>query len=134
MTQEEDKIRDLLLGEPKEKLLALVFMKDWELGKTCDFLNVCLKSRKWGELSSCVIVLSLFSWKIVPREYWKSWSDIFQYSKLPWAMSAKSDRCGFLDEHQLRTGLFYVTTTRLFAIKTSGIPEPFTIDLFKSVT
>jgi hypothetical protein len=135
LTHDEEKIKDLLHRDPREKLLALTFMKDWTLGDMCNFLDKIRRPGTWRNSECTLIVLSMFSEELVDRIAWRGWRAIVSYSVLPWNKDKIPDKFGVLHRDQLFYSFNAQTTISLFKLRGYQLhtmtDDPF--DLFKEV-
>ena len=103
----KDKIKELLCSDPRNRVIALFMIREWTLHEICTFLDSIRKQRqsrnKEGLRNSeaTLIVLCLFSSKLVDSKAWRGWDAMMQYSKLEWNMDKVPDRCGFLNKYQV---------------------------------
>ena len=133
LSDQQEKIRELLYGEPKEKLLALLLMKDWTLGEICSFLDRIRKVGTWRNTECTLIVLSLFSEKLVDPCAWRGWDTLRSYSALSWNRNYVPDKMGVLSPAQVAYGHNRNVVNWMFeGVIIGKSVDPF-LDLFKEV-
>ena len=133
LSDQQEKIRELLYGEPKEKLLSLLLMKDWTLGEICSFLDRIRKVKVWRNTECTLIVLSLFSEELVDSTAWRGWNAILSYAALSWNKDHHPDKLGVLSGSQIRYGHNRNVANWLFDNVLLGMGCEHSVDLFKEV-
>jgi len=133
LNDHQEKIRELLYGEPKEKLLALLLMKDWTLSEICSFLNSIRKTGVWRNTECTLVVLLLFSEELVHRKAWKGWNAIRSYAALSWNRNHIPDKMGVLSGDQISYGHNRNVANWLFDNVLLGMGCELPVDLFKEV-
>ncbi len=133
LTDQQEKIRELLYGEPKEKLLALLLMKDWTLGEICSFLDKIRKVRTWRNSECTLIVLSLFSEKLVDPAAWRGWDTLRSYSALSCNKNYVPDKMGVLSKAQVAWQHNRNNVNWMFGGILIGVFVEDPVDLFKEV-
>jgi hypothetical protein len=127
----KDKIRELLCHDPKSRVIALFMIREWTLWEICTFLDSIRKQKmsqqrkKEGLKNSEVtlIVLCLFSSKLVDSEAWRGWDAMMQYARQKWNRDKVPDRCGILDKYQVCYRYNLQTVSSFFGV--TGRYQPF---------